>query len=363
MGNGVLISFCHVSFSLIILISWLQQTESQSDGCDFFQGSWVQDDAYPLYDTSKCPFILKGFDCQANGRLDKLYLKYRWKPASCTLPRFNGEEFLRRMKGKKVLFVGDSISLNMWQSFTCMVHVAVPQSQYTLNSQGNLSTFALPDFNVSLEYSHNVFLVDLVKEDIGVVLKLDSIDNGNYSWKGYDVLIFNTWHWWVHTVEGKNQPWEYIESGGKIVKDMDRLAAFKEGLTTWSRWVDSNVDPHTTQVFFQGISPTHYDGKQWNGPMTATCQGETKPLNGTTYPGGLPPAVDIVKEVLGSMSKSVTLLDITMLSLLRKDGHPSLYSGKEGNDCSHWCLAGVPDSWNEILYAILSTGDQASRLM
>ena len=52
--------------------------------------------------------------------------------------------------------------------------------------------------------------------------------------------------------------WDYIESGGKILKDMDRLAAFREGLTTWSKWVDSNVDAKNTQVFFQGISPSHY---------------------------------------------------------------------------------------------------------
>jgi len=48
----------------------------------------------------------------------------------------------------------------------------------------------------------------------------------------------------------------------------------------------------------------------------------------------------------------------------RKDGHPSIYrkqnltpeerkSPLRYQDCSHWCLPGVPDIWNEILYAEL----------
>ena len=39
---------------------------------------------------------------------------------------------------------------------------------------------------------------------------------------------------------------------------MDRLEAFYKGMSTWARWVDLNVDPSKTKVFFQGISPTHY---------------------------------------------------------------------------------------------------------
>lgn len=55
------------------------------------------------------------------------------------------------------------------------------------------------------------------------------------------------------------------------------------------------------------------------------------------------------------MKNQVYLLDITLLSQLRKDAHPSAYGGLDhtGNDCSHWCLPGVPDTWNELLYAAL----------
>lgn len=52
--------------------------------------------------------------------------------------------------------------------------------------------------------------------------------------------------------------WEYMREGTRLYKDMDRLTAFAKGMSTWARWVDLNVDPSRTKVFFQGISPTHY---------------------------------------------------------------------------------------------------------
>jgi len=62
-----------------------------------------------------------------------------------------------------------------------------------------------------------------------------------------------------------------------------------------------------------------------------------------------------VKSVLDEMHNPASLLDITYLSQLRKDGHPSIYAGAGPKylDCSHWCLAGVPDTWNQLLYTVL----------
>lgn len=65
----------------------------------------------------------------------------------------------------------------------------------------------------------------------------------------------------------------------------------------------------------------------------------------------------ILKEVLRSMKKRVELLDISRLSRFRVDGHPSIYGNPKhaGIDCTHWCLPGVPDTWNQFLYAKLLT--------
>ena len=56
-------------------------------GCDLYNGSWVRDESYPLYLPNSCPFIDGGFNCQENGRPDQDYLKWRWEPSECDIPR------------------------------------------------------------------------------------------------------------------------------------------------------------------------------------------------------------------------------------------------------------------------------------
>ncbi|KAF8024397.1 hypothetical protein BT93_F1551 [Corymbia citriodora subsp. variegata] len=325
--------------------------EVELKNCKLYEGSWVRDDSYPMYDASSCPFIDQGFNCLRNGRADKDYLKYRWKPTTCDLPRFDGRDFLERQRGKKIMFVGDSLSKNMWQSLTCLLHSAVPGSVYDLKEEGKLSKFSIPEFGVSVMWLKNEYLVDLVEEPIGRVLKLDSITTGD-EWKGNDMLIFNTYDQWL---QRQSRGWDYFQVGNTTVNDMDPMEAYRIALTTWSKWVDANIDPMKTLVFFQGISAVHFDGKDWNETSTQTCQGQTQPVLGSVYPGPSIPGEDIVRNVLSMMVQPAKLLDVTLLTQLRKDGHPSIFTGQGQsiNDCSHWCLAGVPDTWNELIYTSL----------
>ncbi|KAJ8435587.1 hypothetical protein Cgig2_021741 [Carnegiea gigantea] len=275
--------------------------------CNIYQGHWVWDDSYPLYDSSKCPNIRREFDCQKYGRQDTFYLKYRWQPDQCAIPRFDGKDFLRRMRGKKIMYIGDSVSLNHWQSMVCLLHAASPNN-----------------YGVSVMLYHSLYLVDIEMEKIGRVLKLDSLRGGEV-WKEIDVLVFNTWLWWYR--KGDRQPWDFVQDGGKMLKDMDRMDAFKKGLTTWAKWVDSEIDPTKTKVFFQGISPSHYNGLDWNEAEVKDCSKETLPMKGSTQASGDSIPLQAVKQVLSTISKPVHLLDITKLSQLRKDAHPSSHNG------------------------------------
>lgn len=103
------------------------------------------------------------------------------------------------------------------------------------------------------------------------------------------------------------------------------------------------------------LNINYFRGQDWGGSSSKNCYKETEPVSGSTYPAGSLPEQATVKSVLSNISKPVYLLDITLLSQLRKDAHPSAYSGEHaGIDCSHWCVAGLPDTWNTILYAALS---------
>ncbi|KAI5339668.1 hypothetical protein L3X38_018940 [Prunus dulcis] len=352
------------AFMALLVLQLLQQVNArhsyEAEGgsrCDLYEGRWVFDDLHPLYDSTHCPFIENIFNCQKNGRPDKLYQQYRWQPSACNLPRFSAEDFLQRFKDKRIMFIGDSLGLNQWQSLACMLHTAMPHSEFTIEipplkytTERTLSTFTFPQYNVSVMFARNVFLVDIEKEGSWQVLKLNSVQDTEV-WEGMDVLIFNTWHWFIHT--GNIQPWDFIQDGENTYRDMNRYVAFEQALETWARWVDKTIDPSKTKVFFQGISPTHFNASLWGFHEGKNCSREMRPL--PEPPRFSNPAEVIVEKVLQSMSKPVHLLNITKLSQQRTDAHPSVYGygAQNGMDCSHWCLAGVPDAWNELLYAEL----------
>lgn len=85
-----------------------------------------------------------------------------------------------------------------------------------------------------------------------------------------------------------------------------------------------------------------------------SCQQNIEPETNLTAFEHEPWHNQVITETIEGM-KMVKLLNITYLSNLRKDGHPSshrepAFRAENIEDCSHWCLPGVPDTWNELLY-------------
>ncbi|KAK0581665.1 hypothetical protein LWI29_016623 [Acer saccharum] len=337
--------------------------EKRTRGCDITKGRWVYDESYPLYTNSSCPFIDEGFNCMSNGRLDKDYMKWKWQPQECDIPRFNATKMLESIRGKRLVFVGDSINRNQWESMLCMLMGAVkdPKKVYETHrrritkGRGNYS-FKFVDYKCTVEYYVSHFLVHEGKARVGQkrvqTLRIDSLDRGSSRWRGADILIFNTAHWWSHykTKAGIN----YYQEAGQVLPRLDVSTAFRRALMTWASWVDKNIKPSKTQVFFRNSAPSHFRGGQWNSG--GHCREATQPLNKTSS-FMYPEKNVIAEEVIKQMKTHVTLLNITSLSEYRIEGHPSIYGknpdkrfSSNSEDCSHWCLPGLPDTWNELLY-------------
>jgi hypothetical protein len=91
------------------------------DSCDLTQGQWVPDDEVPYYTNLTCPFIDDHQNCMKFGKPSLEFMRWRWRPDGCDLPRFDAARFLDAMRGKSMAFVGDSLARNHLKSLLCLL--------------------------------------------------------------------------------------------------------------------------------------------------------------------------------------------------------------------------------------------------
>ncbi|KAL6567805.1 hypothetical protein OROGR_001473 [Orobanche gracilis] len=343
--------------------------------CDIFNGRWVRDDTKPYYPPGSCPYIDRDFDCHFNGRPDTEFVKWRWQPYDCDIPRLNATDFLKRLRGKNVVFVGDSLNRNMWESLVCVLRHGVKDKNRVYEISGRhkfkkkgFYAFRFEDFNCSVDFVSSPFLVKESsfneKNASFETLRLDSMDGTTSMYHDADVIIFNTGHWWTHEKTSRGEG--YYQEGNYVHPRLKVLEAYKRALVTWARWVDKNIDRNKTEVIFRGYSVTHFRGGPWNSG--GQCHKETEPIFDETYLAKYPLKMKVLEYVLKGMKTPVTYLNISRLTDYRKDGHPSIYRPDyqaaqqeiHAQDCSHWCLPGVPDTWNELLYVSLLKSSRGS---
>ncbi|XP_026439591.1 protein trichome birefringence-like 3 isoform X1 [Papaver somniferum] len=342
--------------------------------CDIAKGKWVFNNmSKPLYSDHSCPYLDKEVSCVKNGRTDSDYRHWEWQPDDCVLPRFDPEVVLDKLRGKRLMFVGDSLQRNQWQSFVCLVQSVIPPEQKTMRRRGRSHTvFKAKEYNATVEFYWAPFLIesnsdlDIISDPRKRILKVDSVSKHAQYWVGVDILIFNTYIWWMNGIKIKSL-WGSFSNGEDGYEELEAEVAYRIALKTWANWVDSTIASNKTRVFFTTMSPTHMGSIDRHEKRGFRCYNETKPFNKYWGRDLNRRVMNIVASVVGRMKIPVQFINITQMSERRIDGHASVYTEFGGKvvtdeqkakprghtDCIHWCLPGVPDTWNQLFFSYL----------
>ncbi|KAL8140753.1 hypothetical protein V2J09_006774 [Rumex salicifolius] len=351
-----------------------------SSSCDLFSGKWVYDnESYPLYKEKECSFMSDQLACEKFGRKDLSYQNWRWQPNQCDLPRFNATALLERLRNKRLVYVGDSLNRGQWVSMVCLIDTTISSPslksmRFALN--GSLIIFKAIEYNATIEFYWAPLLVESNSDDPvhhrlpDRIVRVQAIEKHARHWTDADVLVFDTYLWWRR--DTMKVLWGSFGSEDGVYKEMKMLRSYEMALQTWADWLEVHVNRSKTQIFWVSMSPTHERSEEWGAPAGSNCHNETQQITQEGYWGsGSDPkvlrAVERTIGKLGLMGLKVQLLNITQLSEYRKEAHPSinrkmwdppteaqLSNPRSYADCFHWCLPGVPDTWNELLYALLS---------
>ncbi|XP_023749965.2 protein trichome birefringence-like 34, partial [Lactuca sativa] len=344
------------------------------EGCDLFNGSWVYDNkSRPLYNEKECSFMADDYACHKFGRKDFEYQFWRWQPHGCDLPRFNGTALLEKLRDKRVVFVGDSVGKNHWVSLLCLIDSWIPDPSHKVAEwHGSLITFRASEFNASIDFYWEPLLVESNCDDPvhhrvhDRIMKIESIEKHAKQWIDADMLVFDSYTWWL--VPNMTLLWGSFENPNRTLIESGRVRRYEMALKTWSNWLETHLNRTKTRMFFTSLSPDH---KEYGDPMGETCYNKTEPIMEQGYwskgtDNDLMRTAQSVVQDLEKKGLKIELLNITQLSQYRNDGHPTIYKRHwvppteselanpiANSDCIHWCLPGVPDVWNEILYTYI----------
>ncbi|GFY82114.1 trichome birefringence-like protein [Actinidia rufa] len=295
-----------------------EEVELAPEECDLFDGEWVFDNlSHPIYEEDECEFLTAQVTCMRNGRKDSMYQNWKWQPRYCSLPKFKARLLLEKLRGKRLMFVGDSLNRNQWESMVCLVQSAVPRGRKSLNKTGSLSIFRIEE---------------------------NAIGTPFWSTPNAHIEERRTQEEWPHTPQvcGAHPKRGSFDEGATEYDEIDRPIAYARVLKDMELGLGQ---PRWDQVCFRDTTNSkHVDAVK--------C-------------GHRPPTLCDLRECDRSMQVPVHFLNITTLSEYRKDAHTSVYTIRQGKmltdeqkadpatyaDCIHWCLPGLPDTWNEFLYA------------
>ncbi|KAG4919624.1 hypothetical protein JHK85_057905 [Glycine max] len=351
-----------------------------SAGCDLYHGNWIHDPLGPLYTNNSCPVLTQMQNCQGNGRPDKDYENWRWKPFQCDLPRFDPKKFLELMRGKTLAFIGDSVARNQMESMLCILwQVEKPKNR----GNRNMQRYYFRSTSVMIVRIWSSWLVKLTSEPFDYApagvdkLHLDAPDEKLMEHiPNFDVVVLSSGHWFakqsVYILNNEivgGQLW-WLDKSRKM--KVDSVKAYGISVETILTAI-ATIPNYKGLTIVRSYSPDHYEGGAWN--TGGSCTGKVRPLAPGELVKNMHTNIMHEQQVTGfnraveraTNGSKLRLMDITEAFQYRHDGHPGPYRSPDPNkitkrgpdgrpppqDCLHWCMPGPVDTWNELVFEII----------
>uniref|UniRef100_K4AMV3 Uncharacterized protein n=1 Tax=Setaria italica TaxID=4555 RepID=K4AMV3_SETIT len=337
----------------------------RGEGCDIFRGDWVPDPDAPYYTNDTCSVIHEHYNCMRYGKPDLGFVKWRWRPDGCDLPRFNPWRFLDMMKGKSIAFVGDSLARNHKDSLICLLTRAAEPTPSWPSSKHTVYYYGEYNFTVANFWAPYLVRHEQIDEDGPAHTGLWNLflDEPDAVWAAhvaeFDYAVVSASSWFY-------RPSMLYEAGGLVgchycllpnVTDLTPRYALRMATRAALRALSGADGRFRGTAVLRTVDPSQYEGGEPYRRGEKKVEGfelDFRNLQLEEFAVAEKAATD------GGGKVRMMLMDTTEAMILRADAHPSKYRGWTpekhftlSNDCVHWCLPGALDTWNDMLLYML----------
>ncbi|KAI9078034.1 hypothetical protein K1719_039959 [Acacia pycnantha] len=343
----------------------------EQKSCDLFKGKWVRAPRESSYYTNwSCSSIPESKNCFKQGREDRDFLNWKWKPDECELQSFNPKTFLHIVRGKKWAFIGDSVARNHMDSFVCLLSQEETPVEIYKDSEDRYRKWHFPksDFTVMSIWSR--FLIvgeERTVNGTGTNIFDMYIDKVDPDWANVvpdlDYAVISGGHWFFRAM--------YLHEADNVigcvfcqqpnVTDYNIDFALRMAFRGVFNFLNNCQNcKKKTLVFARTFAPAHFEGGVWNtgGYCNKTGPMSEAEVDWKNYEWKLR-NVQMEEYERGTRQgdKRYEVVDVTRAMMMRPDGHPGEHWGNKWmrgyNDCTHWCMPGPVDFWSELLLALL----------